>query len=150
MLIAPRRPGRHRAARSKPVVLGLVVALTVAASVAVIGVGEVTGGAAASAAASSLVCDQNTLYPVTAADVTAGTVDNIATAGATLPGCSETRGSDTCPVVTSSPSSTRTSTQKPAVLASTGSDLEAYLLLGIGVLLLGFGLALIGRRRRVS
>jgi uncharacterized repeat protein (TIGR01451 family)/LPXTG-motif cell wall-anchored protein len=91
-----------------------------------------------------------TPYRVTAADVAAGEVDNTASAGATLPGCTGTRGSDTCPVLASSPSSTKTPAQKPAVLAATGSDVDAELLLGALALLTGLGLVLIGRKRRVQ
>jgi uncharacterized repeat protein (TIGR01451 family) len=83
-------------------------------------------------------------YTATAADVSAGWVNNIAAAAATLPGCTGDRASATCPVVTSNQSSTRTTT---IVLASTGLDVVLQLELGALAVLFGLGLVLLGRRR---
>jgi hypothetical protein len=86
-------------------------------------------------------------YTVTAADVSAGSVDNTAMAGATLPGCTGTRGDATCPVVTSDPSSTHTPVDKPT-LPFTGTDARGQLLLATVIILAGLGLVVVGRRRR--
>ena len=92
-------------------------------------------------------------YSVTQADVNAGSADNVATASVTLPGCAGTRGGDTCPVVTSPPSSTKTPTMK---LAMTGVPVENQLAWGLLLLLLGAALVVIATkprsrsRRRVS
>ncbi len=64
---------------------------------------------------------------------------NTATATATLPGCTGTIGSATCPTVPSEPSSTKTPTAAPA-LPFTGVDARWQLALGGILLLLGIGL----------
>ena len=88
-------------------------------------------------------------YTVTAADVSSGSVDNTATAAATLPGCTGTRGSGTCPTVSSDPSSTKTPTASP-VLPFTGTDARDQLAGAAVALLIGAGLLLLARRRRMS
>jgi hypothetical protein len=84
-------------------------------------------------------------YSVTQSDVDAGSADNVATASVTLPGCTGTRGGDTCPVVTSPPSSTKTPTMK---LAMTGVPVENQLAWGLLALLLGIALVVISTKPR--
>jgi hypothetical protein len=84
-------------------------------------------------------------YRTTAADVTAGSVDNTALALATAPGGA---------IVESAPSSaTVTVNALAAALASTGSSLQAAGLIWAGMLLVGgtaFGVARLVRRRSVA